>query len=296
MLTHLNASREVPDRTVVIGAKGFVGGAITRKLRQQSAPVLELSREDLDLLAPDAGAALASMLRPSDAVVCASAIAPVKSPAMLRDNIRIIETLRDAFARQPVTHVVNIGSDAIYGDTLDLIDESFDAAPTSLHGIMHLTRELVLGEVCAEIPFMTLRPTLIYGTDDPHNGYGPNRFRRLAASGSEITLFGEGEEQRDHVRIEDVAELALRCLLWRSRGSLNAATGVVVSFRRVAELIGSQFPKPVPIHSSERTGPMPHNGYRAFDPSATLKAFPDFRYTAPEQGFAALCEGETQAP
>jgi hypothetical protein len=27
---------------------------------------------------------------------------------------------------------------------------------------------------------------------DPHNGYGPNRFRRLAAAGQEIVLFGEG--------------------------------------------------------------------------------------------------------
>jgi nucleoside-diphosphate-sugar epimerase len=37
---------------------------------------------------------------------------------------------------------------------------------------------------------------------DPHNGYGPNRFRRLAAGGEEIVLFGEGEERRDHVQVE----------------------------------------------------------------------------------------------
>jgi UDP-glucose 4-epimerase len=41
-----------------------------------------------------------------------------------------------------------------------------------------------------------VRSTLIYGEGDPHNGHGPNRFRRLAAAGQEIVLFGEGEERR----------------------------------------------------------------------------------------------------
>ena len=45
-------------------------------------------------------------------------------------------------------------------------------------------------------PLALIRPTLVHGLDDPHNGYGPNRFRRLAATGREIVLFGEGEERR----------------------------------------------------------------------------------------------------
>ena len=38
-----------------------------------------------------------------------------------------------------------------------------------------------------------LRPTLIYGTDDPHNSYGPNN-NRLATKNEDIILYGEGEE------------------------------------------------------------------------------------------------------
>jgi hypothetical protein len=29
---------------------------------------------------------------------------------------------------------------------------------------------------------------------------------------------------------------------------------------------------------------MPHNGYRSFDPAATLQSFPNFRYTAIDDG------------
>jgi len=288
MLTHENRTPNLAERTVVIGSAGFIGSAIVRRLRSAGAPVLAISRSDTDLLSPGADAKLAALLRESDAVVCVAAIAPVKTPEMLRQNISLIETLCSALSARPVQHLVNIGSDAIYGDTLDAIDERFDAAPTSLHGIMHLTREILLTAASGTTPFASLRPTLVYGADDPHNGYGPNRFRRLAAEGSPILLFGEGEEQRDHVWVEDVAELTFRILTMRSHGTLNAATGTVLSFKQVAEAVVSHFPDPVPIRCSERSGPMPHNGYRAFDPASTLKAFPGFRYTLPADGFARV--------
>ena len=109
-------------------------------------------------------------------------------------------------------------------------------APESLHGVMHLAREIMFrSEIAA--PLVTLRPTLIYGAGDPHNGYGPNRFRRLAAKGEPIVLFGKGEERRDHVLIDDVAELAARVIYRRSTGALNVATGVVTGFRDIAEAV-----------------------------------------------------------
>ena len=48
-----------------------------------------------------------------------------------------------------------------------------------------------------------LRPTLIYGEGDPHNGYGPNKFMRLAKKNEDILLFGKGEELRDHININE---------------------------------------------------------------------------------------------
>jgi nucleoside-diphosphate-sugar epimerase len=83
-------------------------------------------------------------------------------------------------------------------------------------------------------PLAVVRSTLIYGSGDPHNGYGPNRFRRLADAGQEIVLFGEGEERRDHVLVDDVAEIVCRVIERRSQGTLNIATGEVMSFRAIA--------------------------------------------------------------
>jgi UDP-glucose 4-epimerase len=278
MLSHLNAVANLPPRTVVIGAGGFVGGAIVQRLRSAGASTLALTRRELDLLAPKAADRLASLLRADDAVVAAAAIAPCKSARMLADNMTMTAALIEALAKSTVAHVVNISSDAVYADVPLPLTEQSSAAPNTLHGAMHLAREIAFRSDVSS-PLATLRPTLIYGAADPHGGYGPNRFRRLANDGADIVLFGEGEERRDHVLIDDVAELVVRVLERRSVGTLNIATGEVHSFGEIARLVVAQTPRTVAITAGPRVGPMPHNGYRPFDITACRAAFPDFAYT-----------------
>ena len=123
----------------------------------------------------------------------------------------------------------------------------------------------------------------------------PNRFRRLANAGENIVLFGEGEERRDHVSIDDVSELAVRVLKRRSRGILNVATGEVHSFRDIAERAVALSGRAVTISGSPRRGAMPHKGYRPFATDTVRDAFPDFRYTALADGMAKAqqAHGET---
>jgi UDP-glucose 4-epimerase len=287
MLKHLDPQPQKPARVVVIGAAGFVGGSIVSLLRRQSVPVLALGRKEVDLLAPDASAKLKGLLKEGDAVVAASAKAPVKNPDMLLENIIMARAMVQALSAVPVSHVINISSDAVYADSAAPLTESSCASPGSLHGAMHLAREVMFqSEVKA--PLAILRPSLLYGAADPHNGYGPNRFRRLAAKGEDIVLFGEGEERRDHVYIEDVAELVARVLYRRSTGVLNLATGEVHSFMDLAKKISGGKSK---IKTSPRSGPMPHNGYRPFDIATCRAAFPDFRYTPLEEGLRRAANG-----
>lgn len=290
MLHHQNPSPKLPTRVVVMGSAGFVGSALVKTLAARGASVLALTRRDIDLLASDAQDKLASMLRPDDTFVAVAARAPCKNVLMLTENMKIVESMVGALTKSPVSHVVNISSDAVYADSPEPLTEDSATAPTSLHGVMHLARELAFQEV--RTPFATLRPSLLYGAADPHNGYGPNRFRRLANEGKEIVLFGEGEERRDHVLIDDVAELIARVVERRSTGSLNIVTGKMHSFREIAELVTASAPKRVAIKGSPRSGPMPHNGYRPFDSSSTRAAFPDFTYTALPDGITKAQHNE----
>ena len=283
-LKHRRSRPLPPARVVVLGGQGFIGGAIVERLRRAGAPVNSLGRSDVDLLADGATEKLVAILRPDDALVFVSARAPCKTAAMLMDNVRMADAVVQALSQRPVDHVVCISSDAVYADGPVPLTEFTPAAPTSLHGAMHLVRELLLAAAVQPQQLAILRPTLVYGPKDPHNGYGPNRFRRQANKGEPIVLFGLGEERRDHVHVEDVAEIVWLVLQYSSFGILNVATGEVASFREVADAVVKAAGKPIMIGTTSRTSPMPHNGYRPFDARSTLTAFPGFRYMPLELG------------
>jgi len=290
MLTHHCSEPRQPARVVVLGARGFIAGAVLRRHTLDGTATLALGSSALDLLAPDAAERLATALRTDDALVFASAKAPCKDLAMLRENLVMAEAVCTALRKRAVSHVIYISSDAVYEDSREPITEATSAAPSSLHGAMHLTREIALREAFSG-PLALVRPTLVYGLDDPHNGYGPNRFRRLAAAGKEIVLFGEGEERRDHVSVEDVAEIVRLIARHRSAGVANAVSGEVASFRELAEFVAAEFTPRVAVRGSPRTGPMPHGGYRPFDNRAVLDAFPGFRFQHWREGIAKVHAG-----
>jgi len=284
MLEHLNAKPETPQRVVILGAGGFVGSAIARTLQNQEVPILPLTRKELDLLSKDAPAKLRAILKPMDHLVLVSAVAPAKTVPMLMQNLRMAEAVCAALSEIEVSHLVYISSDAVYADDANPVNELSPCAPSTLHGMMHAARELMLRS-STRAPLAVLLSTLIYGTGDPHNGYGPNRFCREAAKGGAIQIFGEGEERRDHIYIDDVAAIASLMLAHRSLGVLNAVTGVSTSFRDIAQMIASRLG--VDVRSQPRQGPRPHLQHRFFDITNSLKAFPTFRHTP-------LAEGLTQ--
>lgn len=287
MLIHMHCQPESPVRVVVLGSGGFIGGAITKSLRASGISTLALSRVEMDLLLPTAVDALATLLQPNDVLVLASANAPCKDLAMLRDNLSMIETVCTALQRQPVAQVVYISSDAVYKDSTSPLTEESCAEPNSLHGVMHLAREVALRQAYAG-PLALVRPTLVYGLNDPHNGYGPNRFRRLAAQGQDIVLFGEGEERRDHVDVQDVADLVMQIVRRRSAGIANAVTGQVVSFRELAQFAAAAFSPRVTVRGSTRVGEMPHNGYRAFDNRELCAALPGLHFKHWQEGLTQV--------
>lgn len=287
MLIHHLKTPKNPSRVVVLGSGGFIGGAIHRRLNAAGLTTLPLSRDQVDLEEADAAVKLADLLKVGDTLVFVSAKAPCKDLRMLIENTHMAQSVCNALKIKPVAHVIYISSDAVYKDSPKELTEASCAEPSGIHGVMHLTREVALSQEYAG-PLALVRPTLVYGFDDPHNGYGPNRFRRLAAAGKDIVLFGEGEEQRDHVDVNDIAELVYLIAMHRSSGVANAVSGEVVSFKELADQASVAFATHVKVIGSIRNEPMPHNGYRAFDNAAVVMAFPGFRFKKWREGLSAL--------
>jgi nucleoside-diphosphate-sugar epimerase len=284
MLKHLNEKPIDPARVVVLGARGFIGRALVAALQQAGITVMPVSSADLDLTAEDAGDRLAAMLKPDDAIVLLSALTPDKGRGLqpFLSNIRMAASLCHALAKVTPSHVVYFSSDSVYPMRTGLISEETCAEPEDLYGMMHLAREMMI-KSATKVPVAVLRTTLVYGAADTHNSYGPNRLRRMARKDGKIALFGQGEETRDHIPVEDVAGLTILALRHRSAGTLNVATGCSVSYAELAKKVAALFDRPVEIAGAARQSPITH---RHFDVTNLRKAFPTFVFTPLEKGLA----------
>ena len=275
-LNKLNTSPLKPRRVVVLGS-GFIGGAIAANLIADSIEVLQLTSSALNLLDESAEKKLASQLRADDVLIFTSAKAPCKDVEMLQENIQMAKAVGQALSLQSVSHLIYISSDAVYKDSKTPIGEESCAEPQSFHGLMHLAREIILRQQY-QGPFTIVRPTLVYGINDPHNGYGPNRFGRLAKEGEDIVLFGKGEERRDHVYVEDIAKLVYLLILHQAVGVVNAVSNQTVSFHELAQFATTFLNSAGKVIETQRVGSMPHDGYRPFEPSIATTVFPGFQF------------------
>jgi nucleoside-diphosphate-sugar epimerase len=210
---------------------------------------------------------------------------------MLLDNLGMLRPIISSAHQVSLSHLIYISSDAVYSDSMEPLVEESETNPISIHGIMHKTRELIIKSQIVDelkVPLFIARPTLIYGLNDPHNGYGPNRFLREALNNERISIFGKGEELRDHVSIEDVGRLIYEAVCHKSSGILNIASGQTISFRAIAEKIIFLTHRSIEITETPRAGEMPHNGFRPFDIKSTTDYFPNFEYMDISEGLRKL--------
>ena len=293
MLTH-QLPPVAPSRVVLLGAQGFLASRLRSALEEARTPVHAIGSHEIDLTASGAADALLAHLKEGDSVVFLSAITPDKGKGIdaLMRNLRMAEQVCAALARVRAGHVVYISSDAVYRDTEPFIDEGGPADSPSLYGTMHALRErMMLAAVGSATPLAILRPTLIFGAGDTHNSYGANRFMRAAVADRRITLFGEGEEQRDHVFVDDVVKLLQSVLERRSAGVVNIVTGQSISFgdlaRKVAAIAGD-----VAVEGKPRAaGAILH---RHYDATALFRSFPDFQFTPRDRALALAWRGYAQ--
>jgi len=271
-----NRSEKKPKRVVILGTSGVISSNLQKVLKKKNINILLVGRSKLDLKNENTSKVLARKIKKEDVVVFIATEAPVKNIKMFINNLKICRTVCNSLKKKKIRHLVYISSDAVYTDVIEKISENSITVPNSLHGSMHLTRELILKKKFDNI-LCVLRPTLIYGKGDTHNGYGPNRFINLALKNKPISIFGGGEERRDHIYIDYLVEIVIKCIQKRAIGTLNLATGQIYSFKYLARLIINLTKSKSQIIKIKRVGKMPHNGYRPFNIHLLKKYFQEIK-------------------
>ena len=164
--------------------------------------------------------------------------------ANLTGSITVFDSARNARPKGPLP-VVYASSAAVYGDNPAVpLAESAAVKPLSAYGADKLASELharVAWQVHA-VPTTGLRFFNVYGPrQDPSSPYSGviAIFADRFAAGADIEIFGDGQQTRDFIYVEDVVAhlLAAMAKLRSGATALNVCTGRATSIAELARVI-----------------------------------------------------------
>jgi UDP-glucose 4-epimerase len=281
-------STKKPRDVVVLGNTGFIGRALQTHFAGRGISVQGFSSSTLDLRARPSLSALDGSLTSGTCLVVTSATAPgsAMTPTALAENVAMIANLAAYLETHPAALCVYLSSDALYPMQDDAVREDTPTDASSFYPLSKYAAERLLNYAAHKsgTPLLVVRPTAVYGPGDTHNAYGPNRFARSFARERVVQLFGEGEETRDHVYIDDLVQALAGLSLRGEGGVVNVATGTSVSFRTVAETLRRLADTDCQIVTTPRRNPVTH---RRFDISRLHAILPEWRPTPLEAGLEA---------
>lgn len=252
-------------KNIAILGGGFISNSLKDLFKNEKKFLTtQFRKKNLDLCNLKFKKKLISISKKFDVIILIAAKAPVKSFKMFEYNLKILNNFCEILREKKINHLIYVSSDAVYEDTKRKINENSKKNPNSLHGLMHLYREKIL-KFFFKKNLCIVRPTLIYGENDPHNGYGPNYFIRSVQKNKIIKIFGNGEERRDHIHIDNVTQVIRNIILKRYVGEVNIVSGKTITFKSIAEKVIQNYSNSSRIIKIPRKGPMPHLGLRQFD-------------------------------
>lgn len=167
-----------------------------------------------------------------------------------RTNVAGLLALLERARDHGVARVVYVSSGGVvYGEPQRIpTPESHPKRPLSPYGVAKLAGEHYLGYYAAVhgLEYAALRYSNVYGPrQDPHGEAGVVAiFGRRILSGDPITIFGDGEQERDYVFVGDVAEanwvastISLPAALDIDSRGWNIGTGRGTSVNALADLL-----------------------------------------------------------
>lgn len=253
------------DNILVTGGAGFIGSHVVDKLIERNMmPIVvdDLSSGKLENLDPKAlfyhqdindeemMERVFRIHRPRYVFHLAAQISVSKSVREPLDDamMNIIGTLKLlelATANGAEKFIFSSTGGAIYGDDVSTVPtpETEPANPCSPYGIAKLSVDHYLRfySVSRHLTCISLRYGNVYGPrQDPDGEAGVVAiFAKGMIQNDTVRVFGDGENVRDYVYVEDVAEANVNCVTHEDSDIFNIGTGIGTTVNRLFETMAN---------------------------------------------------------
>jgi UDP-glucose 4-epimerase len=215
-------------RILVLGAGGFIGQHLVRRLAQQGDLVIAVSRSKIDFAHPNVETVIAELREPGDCaplvarsravVYLASTSTPGTSAARplpeLLHNLQPLAALLQVLQDYPDVELLYLSSGgSLYTSTSDVAATEVAAVhPRSYHGAGKIAAEYFIAAWCSQYSGRAtlLRPSNVYGPGQhERTGFGivPAAFGKIVRHET-LHVWGDGSAVRDYLYIDDLVQLA----------------------------------------------------------------------------------------
>lgn len=261
------------EQVLVTGGSGFVGRAVVAALRAAGArvrvadlaahpdPEVETVLGDLREPGVRAAAVDGSLTGIVHLAARTSVLESVKDPAGVHEvNVEMTAGLLEAARLAGVGRFLLASTNAVVGNRSGVFDEEVPLRPLTPYGATKAACEMLLSGYAGAYGMTTcsVRLTNIYGPGMAHKDSFVPRLMRAALSGAGVEVYGDGEQRRDLVHVEDVARGFLTAWNHGATGPLIIGAGHSVTVTELVEAARKATGRPIPVrHIPAKPGEMP---------------------------------------
>lgn len=265
---------------LITGGCGFVGSNLVPLLERAGHRVRVLDNETVgrrDHLEGFGGTFIKGDIR--DPAALDAALDGVEAVIHLAADTRVIDSIADpafnfdvnvigsfrlieAMRARGITRLVNASTGgAIIGSAEPPVHEAMVPNPIAPYGASKLAVEGLCSAWAGSYGFraVSLRFANVYGPRSWHKGSVVATFLRRVAAGQPLVVYGDGEQTRDFVFVEDLCRGIVRALERESSGVLQLGSGVPLSVNALIAAIAEVTGRAVTVeYRPARTGEIEH--------------------------------------
>lgn len=226
---------------IITGNDGWIGKHVCQKLDNQNVGYYGFDRKtNYDLNSKEGRREFQYALTEVDAVIHLAARPRIpaswsKTSDYIKDNIELTEYIAQMCATFG-THLVFASSSSVYGN---------GTGPLNPYSWTKLCGEEVIQAYgrSLDLQYTICRIFTCYGEDAPSgdNGLVLGNWIRAKVDSKPILIRGTGEQRRDFIHVDDVADALIGCAIMRpSNVILDIGTGINHSLNELADLLNCE--------------------------------------------------------
>lgn len=211
----------------------------------------------------------------------------IEDPVTTTDiNCTGTATVLDAAQKGDVDTVVVASTCAVYGSSEELPKvESMELQPESPYALSKYYTEQLAVQFSEfyDIDTVALRYFNVFGPrQDPSGAYAAviPKFIELMIDGEQPVIFGDGEQSRDFVLVDDVVAANIRAAEEDHTGVLNIARGTAVTINELVAVLNETLDRDIePVHQDPRPGDIRHSVADISKANESIGFDPDTSFT-----------------